>query len=182
MVRTAGDAPFTALIPIIIPGNSVSLKGSLLKSIDVYYKIATAAADDFATVELEKMTLGVDDVAVAGAAVAGACDTGHDSAAKRLAVDDDHVLTFTLTDPVWIDDGDALVLQLVVDCAASTVFHFLWCACQLHPAGLGIPSVSIFWYAPAGWFSRSAGQLPEIPTTENYGGIRFICSYCKKKI
>ena len=121
-VRTAADGAFTALIPIDLPANSVALKGALLKSIDVFYAIGTAAADDFATVELEKMTLGVDDVAISGAAVVTTCEAGHDTAAERLAVDTDHVMTVTLTTPVWIDDGDAFVLALIVDCAATTVF------------------------------------------------------------
>ena len=121
-IRAAGDGAFTALIPIAPPGNSVALKGSYLKSIDVYYAIGTAAADDFATVELEKMTLGADDTAITGAAVVTTCDAGHDTAAERLAVDTDHVMTITLTTPVWVDDGDAFVLALIVDCAATTVF------------------------------------------------------------
>ena len=121
-IRAAGDGAFTALIPIELPGNSVALKGCLLKSIDVFYAIGTAAADDFATVELEKMTLGVDDTAITGAAVVTTCEAGHDTAAERLAVDTDHVMTVTLTTPVWIDDGDAFVLALIVDCAATTVF------------------------------------------------------------
>ncbi len=122
MVRSQGDASFTALIPIEVPGNSVALKGSLLKSIDVFYAIATAAADDFATVELEKMTLGADDTAITGAAVSVTIDTGHDTAAERKAVDTDHVMTVTLDTPVWIDDGDHFVLELIVDCAATTDF------------------------------------------------------------
>jgi hypothetical protein len=123
MVRSQADASFTALIPIDVLSNASALKGARLKSIDVYYKIAVAA-DDFATVELEKMTLGVDDVAITGAAVAGACDAGHDTAAERKAADDDHVLTFSLTTPAWIDDGDAYILELIVDCAATTDFIF----------------------------------------------------------
>ena len=55
--RTAADAAFTTLIPIKVPSNSIAKKGAQLKSIDVWYAIGTAAADDFATVELEKVTL-----------------------------------------------------------------------------------------------------------------------------
>lgn len=122
--RTAADAAFTALIPIPVPSNAIAYKGAKLKSIDVWYSIGTAAADDFATVELEKMVLGADDVAPSGAAVATTPDTGHDTAAERLAVDSDHCMTVTLDDPAWLDDGDAYWLQLVVDCAATTVFKF----------------------------------------------------------
>ena len=124
MVRTQADASFTALIPLQVESNASALKGVKIKSIDVFYAIATAAADDFATVELEKMTLGADDTAITGAAVTGTCDTGHDAAAERKAVDTDHVLTFTITTPAWSDDGDAYVLELIVDCAATTDFIF----------------------------------------------------------
>jgi hypothetical protein len=122
--RGAADAAFTAYIPVPLPSNDSALKGSKLKSIDVYYAIGTAAADDFATVELEKMTLGANDTAITGAAVTTTCDAAHDTAAERLAVDTDHVMTVTLTTPEWIDDAAAYVLKLVVDCAATTVFTF----------------------------------------------------------
>jgi len=122
--RGAADAAFTAYIPVPLPSNDSALKGSKLKSIDVYYAIGTAAADDFATVELEKMTLGADDTAITGAAVTTTCDAGHDTAAERKSVDTDHVMTVTLTTPEWMDDAAAYVLKLVVDCAATTVFTF----------------------------------------------------------
>ena len=122
--RSAADAAFTALIPIRVPSNASDKKGAMLKSIDVWYAIGTAAADDFATVELEKMIMGVDDVAPTGAAIDITLDTGHDSAAERLAVDTDHCMTVTLATPAWVDDGDVYWLQLVVDCAATTVFKF----------------------------------------------------------
>jgi hypothetical protein len=57
-VRTANDSSFTAYIPIKVESNASALKGVKIKSIDVFYAIGTTAADDFATVELEKMTLG----------------------------------------------------------------------------------------------------------------------------
>ena len=124
IARGAADAAFNAYIPIPLPSNDSARKGSYLKSIDVYYAIGTAAADDFATVELEKMALGADDTAITGAAVTTTLDAGHDTAAERLAVDTDHVMTVTLATPEWIDDAAAFVLKLVVDCAAGTVFTF----------------------------------------------------------
>lgn len=122
--RSAADAEFTALIPIKIPSNASIQKGSKLKSIDVWYSIGEAAADDFATVELEKMTLSVDDVAVSGVAVPITMDAGHDSAAERKAVDSDHCMTVNIDSPFFIDDGECLWLKLVIDCAATTVFVF----------------------------------------------------------
>ena len=123
--RTTADAAFTTLIPIPVPSNSIAKKGVLLKSLDVWYAISTAAVDDFATVELEKVTLPADDSAVSGAAVSAVTiDAGHDTAAERKAVDDDHCMTITLDTPAWVDDGEFFFLKLVVDAAAGTVFTY----------------------------------------------------------
>ena len=119
--RAAADASFTLNIPVLVPSNAKALKGAKLKSIDIYYKIATAAADDFATVELSKMTLPVTGTAVSGAAVTTTEDSGHDTAAERKAAGD-HTMTVTVTTPAWVDDNDAYVLTLIVDAAATTVF------------------------------------------------------------
>lgn len=124
MVRSAADAAFDVIIPLNVESNASALKGVKIKSIDVFYAIGTAAADDFATVELNKMTLGPDDTAITGAAVTGTLDAGHDSAAERKAVDTDHVLTFTITTPAWSDDGDAYFMHLNIDAAANTVVTF----------------------------------------------------------
>jgi len=122
-VRTAAAAAFTGYIPIKIPSNSKVLKGSYLKSIDVYYKIGTAAATDFATVELEKMIAPLDTVIPTGSAVTITQDAAHDTAAERKAVAE-HKMTVTLTTPVWVDDDHYYVLEIIVDCAATTVFTF----------------------------------------------------------
>ena len=123
-VRTAAAAATTLLIPILAPSNAVALKGARLKSIDVFYKIATAALTDFATVELEKVTLPVPAAATGtaftGAAVTTTQDAFHNTAALRKAIGD-HTMTITITTPAWIDDNDAYVLQCVLDCAATSV-------------------------------------------------------------
>jgi hypothetical protein len=123
-VRTAADASFTLMIPITVPSNAAALKGAYLTAIDVWYKIATAAADDFATVELEKMTLPASGTAVSGAAVTVTMDTGHDTAAERKAAGDAHKMTVTLSTPVWVDEDDVYYLCLTVDAAATTAFTF----------------------------------------------------------
>ncbi len=121
MTRTQADAPFTAIVPVKIPANSVALKGAKLKSIDIFYKIHTAAADDFATVDLNKEVLGADDTAITAAAVTGiTLDAGHDTAAERKAVDADHVMTITLDDPAWIDESDFYWVEMIIDAAATT--------------------------------------------------------------
>jgi hypothetical protein len=119
--RTAGDASFTLIIPIPLPQSANYRNGARLKSIDVFYKIATAACDDFATVELEKVTLPATGSAPTGAAVTTTLDAGHDTAAERLAVAD-HTMTVTLETAEFMGNGSAYALQLVVDAAATTVF------------------------------------------------------------
>ena len=114
--RTANDSSVTVLVPIPIPSNSSAFKGAKLTSIDVGYLIGTAAADDFATVELEKTTIGADNVAVT-------LDTAHDTAAERKAADD-HTMTITIDSPEYLDDGDCYWLKMVIDCAATTVLKF----------------------------------------------------------
>lgn len=64
-VRSAADANFTLLAPIALPGSANLRNGARLKSVDVFYKVATAALDDFATVELERVTLPAGQAAPA---------------------------------------------------------------------------------------------------------------------
>jgi hypothetical protein len=120
-VRTAADASFSLAIPINLMASSDGYRGAYVKSIDVFYKIATAAADDFATVSLEKMALPATGAAPTGAALTVTQDTGHDTAAERKATGD-HTMTVTLSTPEWLDNDEALVLTLTVDAAATTVF------------------------------------------------------------
>ena len=120
-VRTAADASFTLMVPILVPSNANLRNGARLKSIDVYYKIGTAAADDVATVELERMTLLATQAIPTGATVAVTMDAGHDTAAERKTAAD-HVMTVTLTTPVWMTNADAMCLTVIVDAAAGTVF------------------------------------------------------------
>jgi len=120
-VRTAADAEFTMLVPLTLSGSSVGLQGAKIKSIDVWYKIATAAADDFATVVVNKVALNADTIAVAGTAPAVTIDAAHDTAAERKAVAT-HKMTVTLDTPVFVDKNTAYWLSMVVDAAAGTVF------------------------------------------------------------
>jgi hypothetical protein len=120
--RTATAAAFTLLIPVKLPGNGSGLKGAYLKSVDLYYSIATADATDFAIVALNKETLpGGTGSAPSGSTVAVTLDGSHDTAVKRKA-SGDHKLTASLNTPVWIDEDETYILSCVVDAAATTVF------------------------------------------------------------
>jgi len=120
--RTAGDASFTAYIPIPIPSNSVALKGCKLVSVEFMYAISTAAADAFATFALYKDTFAVSGTLNTSAVVAGVTvDTAHDTSAERYAVNE-HRAVITLDTPVFIDNDEHYHVEAVVDCAATTVF------------------------------------------------------------
>lgn len=120
-VRTAAGAAFTVFIPIDLPGSHVGTQGAKIISIDVWYKIGTAAASDFAVPTLHKTTLSADTVAVAGAAVTVALDAAHDTAAELKAVAD-HKMTITPAAPFFIQDDEAFFITFAVTAAATTVF------------------------------------------------------------
>jgi hypothetical protein len=120
MDKTAGDESTTIYIPIMVPSNASALKGAKLKSVDVHYHIGTAAADDFATVELEKVTFEADGTIPTGEAVTTTEDAAHDTAAERKAADD-HKMTVSVTTPEWVDNDVMHYLTLIIDCAAGTV-------------------------------------------------------------
>lgn len=120
--RTAADAAFTIYVPINLGEMGQAYHGGAkIESIDVFYSIGTAAADDFATVELEKCTLPVTGTAVTGAAVTVTIDTGHDTAAERLAVAA-HTMTITPAADLYLEDDYYYALTMIVDAAATTVF------------------------------------------------------------
>ena len=118
----AADTP-GILIPINLPGNSASYKGSYLTSIDVVYSVATADLTDFATVELQKQAIPVTGSAQTGSAPTITLDSGHDTAAKRKA-QGAHTMTITLSTPVWVGAGDAYFLYLYISAAATSVLKF----------------------------------------------------------
>jgi hypothetical protein len=123
-VRSAADASFDLLIPVVLPGSNIAKQGAKLVSIDLWYIIGTAAADDFATVELNKVTLPADGVAPTGAAVDVTIDADHDTGAERKA-QDEHKMNVALDTPAFIEDDEAYWLHCVIDAAAGTVFSLV---------------------------------------------------------
>jgi hypothetical protein len=121
--RTAADATFNLRIPIKLPSNSVALKGAKLVSIELFYTIATAAMDSVAATIYQTIFPADGAAAAASTSHAFSYDTGHDTAAERIDVDE-HKMTLTLTTPVWIDDDDLFFVELACDAAATSVFDF----------------------------------------------------------
>lgn len=121
--RTAADAAFNLFVTLDLFHNSADLQGTRLSSIDVFYNITTGAADDFATVELNKQSLSSVGAHTA-AAVTTTIDAAHDTANERKATGE-HKMTITLSTPEWCDDDELFVLYMVVDAAANTVFDLV---------------------------------------------------------
>jgi hypothetical protein len=120
--RSAADAASTTRIPLLLPSNSAGNKGAYLTSVDVFYRVGTAALDALQA-DLYKMTVGADGALQTVAAVTTTYDSGHDSAAERIDVDE-HSLTLTLATPVWVDNDEEFFVEVVVDNAATSVLDF----------------------------------------------------------
>jgi len=118
----AANAETTVInIPIMIPSNSVALKGAYLKSIEIDYELLVAAATSV-TAALNKVTRGTDtNVAV----VATVTITQDLTAATTAATQDQHKLTVTLTTPAWIDNDEYYLLKLSIVCGASVTVDML---------------------------------------------------------
>ncbi|MFZ6029862.1 MAG: hypothetical protein ACOYYS_19280 [Chloroflexota bacterium] len=121
--KTAADTTSTINIPLPVPSNSSSEKGSLIKSIEIDYEVGTAALDALSAV-VNLVERGADGADAVVAAQAFTYDTGHDSAAERIDVDE-HKMTLTLDTPVWLTNNQYMLVELTVDAAATSVFHML---------------------------------------------------------
>ena len=119
--KTPGAETGVVNIPIMLPSNSVALKGAYLKSVEIDYDIAAAAATSI-TATMNKVTRLADGLASTVAAVTVTQDL---TAATDAADVDDHKLTVTLTTPVWIDNDEYILLKLACICALTTELEFL---------------------------------------------------------
>jgi hypothetical protein len=117
--RTAADASNTIRIPVLLPSNSSGSKGAYLQSVDVFFRVGTAALDAL-DAALYKMTLPADGSLQTVASVTTTYDTGHDTAAERIDVDE-HSLTLSLSTPVWVDNDEEFFVEIVADAAATSV-------------------------------------------------------------
>ena len=123
IARTRGAAAATATInvPILIPQNSVALKGSKLESVEFEYEISTAAATSI-TATMNKITRG-EDTAVS---VVAAVPVTQDLVAATDAADvDTHRLKVTVTTPVWLDNDEYFLLVITAVCALTTVLDVM---------------------------------------------------------
>lgn len=122
--KAAADNTGVITIPIVIPSNSGSYKGCYLKTIDVYWECSSLAMDAV-TALVHKVTLPADGAAIGTVeALTFSYDTGHDTAAERLTLDQ-HKMTLTLTTPEWLDDDEVIQVQITADAGATSVFDYI---------------------------------------------------------
>lgn len=121
--KTAADNTGVVTIPICPPQNSKALKGSYLKSIDIWWNTTTAALDALSALIHQIILPANGDAMPAVVSLAFSYDTGHDTGAERLTLDE-HKMTLTLTTPIWLDDDDEILVQLTADAALTSVFAF----------------------------------------------------------
>ena len=121
--RTAADAAFTVYVPIPVFSNSVAFKGSKLVSVELMWAVSTAAMDAVAEALIYLDTLAATGTLNTAAAVTTTIDTGHDTGAERLTLDE-HRCKATITTPLWIDNDQAYHAEMVCDAAATSVFKW----------------------------------------------------------
>ena len=120
--KTAAADTTTVRIPLLkLFQNAAALKGSLLKSIDLWYTVGTLAMTTV-TATLYKLTAPADNTAPgAPSAPAFTYDSGHASNANRVAAQN-HKMTLTLTSPLYLDDDDVYFIELALVAQATSVF------------------------------------------------------------
>lgn len=118
--RTAADAGATSYIPLCdVPQRDGATKGAKLTSVDVHFRISSAAIDAMEA-HLYKATMGADGSLLTVAEVTTTYDTGHDAAAERIDADE-HKMTLTPSSPVYLEDNEMLFVEVVWDGSAAGV-------------------------------------------------------------
>jgi len=120
IVKKVNDANQTSTIniPVLVPSNSIALKGAYLTSVEIDYEVVAADLEEVSAV-FNKVTRGADTAVAVVAAQTFSYDAAHDTAAERLAVEQ-HRMTLTLTTPVWVDNDVYFLIELTVNQAGDT--------------------------------------------------------------
>jgi hypothetical protein len=112
--RAAANETTKFTFPIMVPSNASTLKGSLLKSIEVDYEILVAEPTSI-TWTLNKVTRGAD-TAVAVVAAVTKTDTLAAAGAKSV---DQHKQTITLSTAAYIDNDEYYLLEMAIAAGAG---------------------------------------------------------------
>lgn len=120
-IKSAAAETSTITVPLVVPSNSVALKGSMIASVELDYEIRTSAATSI-TLTMNKVTRGADTAVAVVTAVTG---TQLLTPASTAATVDQHKDKFTVTTPAYIDNDEYYLLKVVAVCAAGTVLEIL---------------------------------------------------------
>ena len=119
----ATDETSIITIPVTIPSNSADGKGSKLASIEIDFEILVDACEALDAV-VNLVTRGADGAVATVAALSFDYDTGHDTAAERIDVDQ-HKMTLTLDTPIYLSNEEYVLVEITADKAATTTMDFL---------------------------------------------------------
>ena len=119
----ATDESADCVIPIQIPSNENGLSGAYLKAIEIDFEILVAACDAVSAV-VNKVTRGADGAVAVVAAQTFTYDSGHDTDAERLTLDQ-HRMKLTITTPIWVDEEEYVYVVITFDKAATTTIDVL---------------------------------------------------------
>ena len=115
--KATADDTCTVTIPIILPSNSVALKGAKLLSVEIDYEFTGAAATDVLAT-CSKVTRGADTAVAVVTDVPVTQDLAH---AVAATLQDQHKLTVTITTPAWIDNDEYFLLVLTIDTNSAVI-------------------------------------------------------------
>ena len=123
--KSAANETSILTIPVELPMNDGQEKGAYLVSVDLYWSLLTGAYTTI-TAAINKWILPANGAAIGTIeALAFSYDTGHDTAGERNTMDE-HVMTLTLTTPVWIEEDHVIQVQLTnVAGVGGGVFDFI---------------------------------------------------------
>lgn len=99
------------------------IKGSLLKSIELDFEVLIAALDAMSAV-IYKAKRGADGADVVMSTPTFTYDSGHDSAAERIDIDE-HKMTLTLDTPAYIENDEYYRVDVSFDKAATSTVEVL---------------------------------------------------------
>jgi hypothetical protein len=120
--KTAAADSFYLMIPVKLPASNVGTQCAKLKSVDIWYKIATAAFTDIPQVAVKKQTLSANAVAVSAVDyTAFSLDAAHDTAAERKTLAS-HKMTVTFTDEPYLEDDEVYWIIITCEAAATSAF------------------------------------------------------------
>ena len=107
----AADQTVVVTIPVIVPSNSVALKGSYLKSIEIDYELIWDNVVSV-TAAVNKVTRGVDGAVAVVSSLAFTQDPI--AATAKMGGDYEHRLVLTLTTPFWVLNTEYVLVELTI--------------------------------------------------------------------